>query len=167
MDGTVYMPLLGEVKLAGMTEKEAGAYLSQRYRAFLKKPYVKVSITNTRIYVLGEVGKPGVIPIPPSGISLYEVLARSGDFTDYAKRNLINIISGPLGKQTIRTIDMTSLAAINASNLMIRPNSIVYVPPRSMKAVKVTIDDYMPIVRLISTSLSAYLSVDYIINGRD
>lgn len=166
LDGTLYLPLLGVVKLAGMTEKEAGAYLTQRYRSFLNDPFVKVSITNTRIYVLGEVRGPGVIEIPPSGISLFEVLAKSGDFTDHAKRNAINIISGPLGKQTIRTIDMTSLAAINATNLMIRPNSIVYVPPRYMKAVQVTINDYLPILSLISSTLGTYLSIDYITNGR-
>ncbi len=166
IDGTLYLPLLGVVKLAGMTEKEAGVYLTQRYRSFLKEPFVKVSITNTRIYVLGEVGSPGVLPIPPSGVSIYEVMARSGDFTDHAKRNMINIISGPLGKQTIRTIDMTRLSAMNATNLMIRPNSIVYVPPRTMKAVKVTIDDYLPILSLISSALGTYLSIDYITNGR-
>lgn len=166
LDGTIYLPLLGVVKLQGMTEKEAGAYLTERLRAYLKEPFAKVAITNTRIYVLGEVGKPGVIPIPPSGVSLFEVVARSGDFTDHAKRTSINIISGPLGKQTIRTIDMTRLSAINASNLMIRPNSIVYVPPRFMKPVKVTIDDYMPILSLISSTLGTYLSIDYITNGR-
>jgi len=166
VDGTIYLPLLGEVMLKGMTEKEAGAYLSQKYKSYLKEPYVKVNITNTRIYVLGEVAKPGVITIPPSGISLYEVLAKSGDFTDHAKRNAIDIISGPLGRQTIRTIDMTSLASINATNLMISPNSIVYVPPRYMKSVKVTLDDYMPILQAISSMLGTYLSIDYVTRGR-
>jgi len=166
LDGSIYLPLMGIVKMQGKTEKEAGQYLTERFRAFLKEPFVKVSIINTRIYVLGEINKPGVVPIPPSGISLFEVVALSGDFTDHAKRTMINIISGPLGKQTIRTIDMTHLSSINASNMMIRPNSIVYVPPRYMKSVKVTIDDYMPILSLITSTLGTYLSIDYITNGR-
>jgi len=167
IDGTVYLPLLHDTKLASMTEQEASSYLTEKYRSYLTNPKVKVHIGNTRIYVLGEVMKKGVLPVAPSGISLYEVIAKSGGLTDYALRSSIKVISGPLGNQKMRFIDMTSMAALNGANLMIPPNSIVYVPPRNAKGVKVAIDDYMPILQLISTTLGTYLSIDYIVNGRD
>jgi len=167
IDGTVYLPLIHDTQLVSMTEQEASTYLTEKYRSYLTNPKVKVNIGNTRIYVLGEVKKKGVLPIAPSGISLYEVIAKSGGLTDYALRSGIKVISGPLGNQKIRFIDMTSMTLLNSTNLIIPPNSIVYVPPRNAKGIKVTIDDYMPILRLISTTLSTYLSIDYIVNGRD
>ncbi len=166
-DGTVYLPLLHDVPVASMTEREASAFLTRKYRAYLTDPKVKVHIGNTRVYVLGEVNKPGILPVHASGATLYEIIAKSGDLTDYADRRGIKIISGPLGHQTMRYIDMTHMASLNATNLMITPNSIVYVPPKGTKAVKVAIDDYMPILQLLTTTMGAYLSIDYLINGRD
>lgn len=166
-DGTVYLPLLHDVSIASMTEREASALLTRKYRAYLTDPKVKVHIGNTRVYVLGEVNKPGILPVHASGATLYEIIAKSGDLTDYADRRGIKIISGPLGNQTMRYIDMTHMASLNATNLMIAPNSIVYVPPKGTKAVKVAIDDYMPILQLLTTTMGAYLSIDYLINGRD
>jgi len=167
VDGTVYLPLLHDTKLASMTEQEASSYLTEKYRSYLTNPKIKVHIGNTRIYVLGEVNKKGVLPVKPSGISLYEVIAKSGGMTDYAVRSAIKIISGPLGNQKMRFVDMTSMAALNGANLMIPPNSIVYVPPKGTKAVKVAIDDYMPLLQLLTTTMGTYLSIDYFINGRD
>lgn len=166
-DGMIYLPLIGVTTLKGLNEREASHLLTTKYQKYLNEPYVKVQLRSTRIYVLGEVKSPGVIPISASGISIYEVLAKSGDFTDYAKRNVIKVVSGPYGKQTIRTIDLTTMTALNRTNLMIRPNSIVYVPPKYMKSVKLSIGDVTPIVSLISSLLGTYLSIDYITNGRD
>jgi len=166
-DGTIYLPLLGEITISGMSQVEASQLITHKYKKYLNKPYAKVKLKSTRVYVLGEISKPGMLPVPPSGISIFEVLAKSGDFTDDAQKEDIRVISGKLGKQTIRTINLTSMKSINNTNLMIHPNSIVYVAPRNMKEVKVNINDISPILSLISSLLGTYLSIDYISNGRD
>jgi polysaccharide export outer membrane protein len=166
-DGTIYLPLLGEISVSSMSQSELGEYLTQKYKRYFNKPHVKVKLKSTRIYVLGEISKPGVLPVPPSGVSIFEVIAKSGDFTDYAQKDEIRVISGKLGKQTIRIINLTSMKSINNTDLMIKPNSIVYIAPRSMKEVKVSVADISPIISLISSTLGAYLSIDYISNGRD
>ena len=166
-DGTLYLPIINEVRFAGLTEQEAGDLLTQSYRSYLTDPYIKVRIANKRVYVLGEVNKPGMLPISSNTISLYEVIAKSGDLTDHAKRNSIQIISGALGSQKARIVDLTKMSSLNASDLMIPANSIIYVQPRFMKSVKVAIDDFTPVLSVISSMLGTYLSIDYITNGRN
>jgi len=166
-DGTLYLPIINEVKFAGLTEQQASDLLTQSYKTYLTDPYIKVRIANKRVYVLGEVNKPGMLPISSNTVSLYEVIAKSGDLTDYAKRNSIQIISGALGSQKARIVDLTKMSSLNASDLMIPANSIIYVQPRYMKSVKIVINDFTPILNMISSTLGTYLSIDYITNGRD
>jgi polysaccharide export outer membrane protein len=166
MDGTLYLPIINEVNFQGLTEKQASDLLTQSYREYLTAPHIKVHIANKRVYVLGEVNKPGLLPISSNAVSLYEVIAKSGDLTNYAQRNSIQVISGALGNQKARIVDLTKMSSLNASDLMIPANSIVYVQPRSMKSVKVTIDDFSPILSIISSALGTFLSIDYITNGR-
>ncbi len=164
-DGTLYLPIINEIQFAGLTEQQASNLLTQNYRAYLTDPYIKVHITNKRIYVFGEVGSPGMKSITSNSISLYEVIAKSGDLTDGAQRNAIQIISGELGAQKARIIDMTKMSSLNASDLMIPANSVVYVQPRYMRSVNIAINDFSTILGLITNTLSSYLAIDYFING--
>ena len=167
MDGTLYLPMLNEVRFQGLTEKQASDFLTSRYKTYLTDPYIKVHIANKRVYVLGEVNGPGMLTISSNTVSIYEIIAKSGDLTDHAKRNAIQIISGALGAQKARVIDLTKLSSLNASDLMIPANSIIYVQPRYMKSIKITIGDFSPILGLISSMLGTYLSIDYVTNGRN
>ncbi len=164
-DGTVILPILQEVKLQGLTEKQASNLLTQKYKKYYIDPFVKVRIKNKKVYVFGENGGQ-VIPIDTQYVSLYEILAKSGGLGDSAKKNSIQIISGELGNQKARFIDMTNLASLNHSNLLIPANSIVYIRPRVMRSVTMTIGDLNTIIGLITNTFSSYLAIDYIVSGK-
>ena len=165
-DGTIYLPLLQEVVVSGFTAKELSKEFTQKYRKYLKQPYVKVAIKNHKVFVLGEVEKQGVVPIEGNSISVIEAISRSGGLTDHAARNRIRIVSKEDGKYKIRTLDMSRLSTLNIDNLMLKHNSIVYVEPRSSKALKVGVQDYLPIIQAISGVASTFLAIDYISDGR-
>jgi len=63
-DGTVSLPLIGEVKIAGLTERKASKKLQKLYARYLKKPFVKLDVLSKKVYVLGEVKQPGVFICP-------------------------------------------------------------------------------------------------------
>ena len=165
-DGTIYLPLLQEIKVAGYTAKELSKEITNRYRRYLKQPYVKVRIKNHKVFVLGEVKNEGVVPIEGNTISVIEAISRSGGLTDYASRDKIRVIAKEGGKYKIRTLDMSKLSTLNIDSLVLRNNSIVYVEPRSSKAVRVGIQDYLPILEVISRTASTMLAIDYVVNGR-
>jgi polysaccharide export outer membrane protein len=165
-DGTIYLPLLQETKVVGFTAKELSKKLTYEYSRYLKQPYVKVSIKNHKVFVLGEVEKQGIVPLKGNSISIIEALSYCGGLTDHAARNNIRIINKENGKYKIRTLDMSRLETLNIDNLILKHNSIVYVEPRSSKAIKVGVQDYLPIIQAISGIASTFLTIDYISNGR-
>jgi len=165
-NGTIYLPLLQEVQVFGFTANELSKEFTKRYKRYLKQPYVKVSIKNHKVFVLGEVKKQGIVPIEGNSISIIEAISHSGGLTDHAARNRIRIVSKEGGKYKIRTLDMSRLSTLNIDNLMLEHNSIVYVEPRNSKALKVGVQDYLPVIQAISGVLATFLTIDYISNGK-
>ncbi len=131
-DGTIYLPLIKEVNVEGLTSKELSRYLTEKYTKYLRDPYVKAQITNHRVYVFGEVAKQGVVPIAGNSISLIEALSKSGGLTGDAVLDRVRVISKINGKNILRTVNLRDFKTLNMSTLMVGNNSIVYVEPRSV-----------------------------------
>lgn len=159
-DGTIILPLLNSVHIEGLTIKELNEALTDKYRAFLKAPYIKASITNHKVFVLGEVITRGVIPIEGETISVIEAIAKSGGLTDHAVRNRIRVISEDAGKYRLHTLNLNKFSTLNSHGLMLKNNSIVYIEPKSTKAIRVSINDYLPIIQAASSILSTFLTIE-------
>jgi len=161
-DGTIVLPLLHTVNVEGLTIKELNTVLTDKYRAFLKAPYVKASVKNHKVYVLGEVNKNGVVPIEGETISVIEAIAQSGGLTDKAVRNRIRVISEQNGKYVLNTLNFNKFSTLNMQSLLLKNNSIVYVEPKNSKAVTVAINDYLPIIQAVSSVLSTFVNIKYL-----
>ena len=161
-DGKIFLPLLGDIKVSGLTVKEMNQKLQQHYAHYLKKPYIKSKIKNHRVYVLGEIENQGVVPIEGNSISIIEILSKSGGFTDHAIRNKLRIIYEEKGKFKMRTLDLTKFTTLNTKSLMVRHNSIVYVEPKNTKALAVSLNEYAPFMQAFSTVLNSFLLINYI-----
>ena len=151
--GSVILPLIGEVSIVGLTQNQAISALVKKYKKYIRNPYVLVEIQNQRIIVLGEVKKPGIVPILNGNMNIIEVLARSGDFTDVASRDDILVLRGDLRNPKVMEIDLTSLASIKQTSLILKPNDIVYVQPSSHKGVNVAVNQALPILSVITNLL--------------
>ena len=80
--GTVALPLIGEVKAAGLTTTEFAAAVETALKdGYLKNPQVSVEILNYRpFYILGEVSKPGEYPYT-NGLTVLNAVATANGFT--------------------------------------------------------------------------------------
>ena len=163
-DGTVFLPLIGDVKLQGMTTAQATKTLTEKYTKYLRHPFVTVNILNQRVYVLGDVKNPGMVPVLNETMTIFEAIARSGDFSTYGRRDNIMIIRGNINDNPeIRIIDMSHMASLRVQDLILRPNDIVYVQPRDMKATNIAISEITPILSLITQTLTTWVALDYFI----
>ena len=160
--GTVHLPLIGSIKIAGYTEDEAVKYLMHEYKKYLRNPYVTVEIMNQRVFLLGEVKQPGVVPVLNGTMNLIEAIARSGDLTDYAERRGILVIRGDLRNPDVRTIDLTQMSTIQVSSLYLKPNDIVYVQPRASKGRQIAFDEIAPPFQLLSSILAPFVNITYL-----
>lgn len=161
-DGTVPLALIGRINVAGLTKEEASDLIQKHYAQFIKTPNVNVEILNQRIYVVGEVNKPGVIPLTNESMTVIEAIAQAGDFNVYSQRTQVKVMRGDMHHPTISTIDMTKLASLSTSDLMLYSGDVVYVEPNSMRATNVNINEYLPALQLINSLITPFVNIKYL-----
>lgn len=132
-EGYVDVPMLGKIKLAGLTRRAAIEKIKSLLANHIKDPLVNIRILNFKISVLGEVNKPGVHSIQSERITLLEALSLSGDMTIYGKRNSILIIRENDGEKEIKKVDITKRDLINSPYYYLSQNDVVYVEPNKTK----------------------------------
>ncbi|WP_457594568.1 polysaccharide biosynthesis/export family protein [Hydrogenimonas sp.] len=157
-DGRVRLPLIGKIKISGLTEIEAADKLTREYKKYLRNPYVEVKIQNQKLIVLGEVKGPGVVPVTNGTMTLFEALAATGDLTDDAMRTNILILRGDLRHPKVRQVDLTDMSRLRLSSLILRPNDVVYVQPRYMKAINKEFAEKGQFFNFLNTIMSPFLT---------
>jgi polysaccharide export outer membrane protein len=97
-DGNLSLPLLGSVRLSGLTLNQAAAKLTELYgRDYLVSPKVNVTLAayaKRRFTLLGQVNRPGSYELPEGsaeGIDLLEAIAMAGGYTRIAAPERITI----------------------------------------------------------------------------
>ena len=159
--GEIPLPLIGNIKVAGLTQTQAADKITQAYKKYLNTPSVYVEVLNKRLFVLGEVKSPGVINIDKEKMTLFEALANAGDLTDAAVRNNIIIVSNKVGGgMQMRSVDLTNFDRMNYASLMLRPNDIVYVQPNGWKQFGVAASQVLSPLDPILKLASAYVVLD-------
>jgi len=164
--GFISLPLIGNVKVSGLTQTQAADYITKRYKKYLNTPSVYVEVLNKRLIVLGEVRKPGVIPMTNEKMNLFEAIANAGDLTDSAVRDSVTIVSNnPVRGIQMRTVNLTNFDTMRYASLMLRPNDIVYVKPSSWKAFRVASADYTSPLETLTKIASPFVTLKYLFDN--
>lgn len=136
-DGTIDFPIIGEIKVAGLTKKECEAMILEKIRPYLaetEKPIVTVRMSSYSIAVLGEVKTPGSFPVSREKINIFEALAMAGDMTIYGVRDRVRLIrEDAKGNKEIQILDLTDANIINSPYYYLQQNDIIYVEPSKVK----------------------------------
>jgi len=161
-DGYVRFPLIKSIHLAGLTQTEALEKVERSFSKYLKSPDIYLEVLNKRAYVIGEVKQPGEIPIMNEKLSLIQALAKAGDLTDLANREKILILRTTSEGIKKSLVSLTDTNSLNAANMMIYPNDIIYVLPNDIKAFNVNATQINPALRMITNILSPFVSIKYL-----
>src|SRR5579871_2411407 len=100
-DGKISMPLLNDVQAAGLTPSQLAQQITDGLKKFLTDPQVTVIVTqinSQRVYILGEVMKPGAYPMLPQ-MTFLQALSSAGGFTQFANEKKIYLLRQENGKQ--------------------------------------------------------------------
>jgi polysaccharide biosynthesis/export protein len=128
-DGVIELPLLGKIKLAGLSTSQARDLIKDRLTPYLKEPTVNVRVMNYKISVMGEVTRPSVYIIPNEKISLPEALSLAGDLTVFGKRENVLIVRDVDGKKEFGRINLNSREIYSSPYYYLHNNDLVYVEP--------------------------------------
>jgi polysaccharide export outer membrane protein len=123
-NGIVKFPLIGDLRLDGLTLRQAEQMAQKEYEKYYKSPFVLLSFNNKRVVVLGAPGGQ-VIPLQNENITLAEVLALAKGINNEGKAHNIRV----LRQDKVFIVDFTTLDGYKSGNMIIEPGDIVYVEP--------------------------------------
>ena len=128
-NGEIDFPVLGEIKVTGLTGKELEKELKKSLQRYLQDPVVTVRVENFQITVLGEVRNPGTFEIKNDDISLPKALGLAGDITLSGKRENILIVREENGVKTHAYLNLTKADVINSPFYYLKQDDVIYVEP--------------------------------------
>ena len=128
-DGNIQFPVLGTLKVAGLTRTELTALLTEKISTYANDPIVNVRLANFTITIIGEVSRPGTFTIQDERITLLEALGMANDLTIYGARKNVLIIREVEGKKKFATVDLTSIRTVNSPVYYLQQNDVIYVEP--------------------------------------
>ncbi|HEY4708661.1 MAG TPA: polysaccharide biosynthesis/export family protein [Candidatus Acidoferrales bacterium] len=131
-DGKISMPLLNDVRAAGLTPNQLAAQITTSLKRFVTDPQVTVIVTqinSQRVYILGEVTRTGAYPLLP-GMTLLQALSSAGGFTQFANRKKIYMFRTENGKQTKYPFDYKAVVDGKRTdeNLVLKAGDTIVVP---------------------------------------
>lgn len=128
-DGTVSMPLIGAVRIEGLTTDQAAAAISRKLRAgYLVRPEVSVSIEariRKTVTILGQAQRPGVFEIPAHrSLTLVEAIGMAGGMTRIANDKKITVKRG----SQVLTVNLRDVTTGKGNDMSLRNGDVVNIP---------------------------------------
>jgi polysaccharide export outer membrane protein len=132
--GNIEVPLIGEVKAAGLTKRQLENTLAQKLASYVRDPMVNVRFLQYNINVLGEVKQPGIKSFPTDRVTIIDAISAAGDATDFARRDNVMVIREENGQRKHYVVNMSNSRALFASPAyQLQANDVVYVSPSKNK----------------------------------
>ena len=134
-DGMISLPLTGDIKAAGFTPNQLRTTITGKLKEYMETAVVSVivqQVNSFRVFILGEVLKPGVYTLK-SKTTLLQAIAIAGGFNQFASRNKIVIIrekiedSAKTEKINIR-FDYIVYSKDEDKNFVLMPSDTIFIP---------------------------------------
>jgi polysaccharide export outer membrane protein len=150
-DGTILFPQFGKLSVEGKTLTEVRSMLLDSLAGYLVDPIVTVQYANAKIVVMGEVGHPGVLPIPDGKLTILEAITMSGDIPYTGRKDNVLIVREDNGKRDFARVDIRSHNIYKSPYFYLRQNDLVFVEPTLQKVRQQTNQTILSNVSLITS----------------
>ncbi|MDN5211467.1 polysaccharide biosynthesis/export family protein [Fulvivirgaceae bacterium BMA12] len=163
--GNIELPVIGNVKINGLTINEAQKKISSLLQqGGLESPKVVIKILSFQYTVLGEINNPGVFNNYTGKINILEALAQAGDFTDFADRKNIKIVRYENNIARVLYVNVLDRDILSNPYFYIQPNDHVIVDPLKAVNGRTSQQNIAISVSLLASIASIALLVDRLLN---
>lgn len=137
-DGSIILPAVGRVEVAGLTSDEAAKCIEEHIikANLIKDPEVTVRLLNARVAVLGAVKNPGMINLSSERNTILDVLSQCGDIADTGLRKKISLYREENGERKKYNIDLTDCDVFQNPAYYVQQNDMIYVEPNKSQSIK-------------------------------
>ena len=152
-DGEIDFPVIGKIKVAGLSSEELRVLLRDRLSEYLKDPIINIRLRNFTVTVLGQVNRPGTYPVNGERITIMEALGLAGDLTIKGKRENVMVIRDFDGTKVYHRINLKRKEAMSSPVYYLTQNDIVYVEPNKSAITASSLDNRATIAISIASIL--------------
>ena len=136
-DGTINFPVLGRIKVEGLSRLEVEQLICDKLKPYLaqsENPVVTVRINSFHFTMLGEVGSPGVKTSGREKCSILDAIAMAGDIGIQGKReNIMLIREAADGGKSVHRLNILDPSIMKSPYFYLQQNDVIYVEPNSIK----------------------------------
>ena len=135
-DGSVRIPMIGEIAIAGLTEEKARIKIEHAINLFFKEEvYVRLRTGGIRFTAIGEFSSTGMKTILKNRATIFDALALAGDSNLLAKRNELLLIRQYDEGTRIHQINLNDRELLASPYYFIQPNDILYLRPMKIRQI--------------------------------
>ena len=154
-DSTIKVPLIGYIKVAGLTMQELETLMEEKLAHYYKDPFVIARIDNKRIFVFNSGNSARIYQLQNQNTTLFEVLAATGGVPSNSNASRIKVIRGNSKNPEIYLIDLSKIDGIDEANMIMHAGDIVYIDP-FINYANFIVSDIGGIMGLLSSVIIVY-----------
>lgn len=149
--GDIYFPILGNVRVAGLTLEQVRQLLKEQLSEYLNQPIVIIKYAYKKVTVLGEVQAPGNYLYTKDKLTIFEAIGMSGDLTIHGNRKEIYLLREEADSIIKNKVDLTKDEIIFSQFYYIQPDDVIYVKSRKSSKWLITSTPISTLLASIST----------------
>ncbi len=161
-NGEIDFPVVGAVKIAGLSPEETKVLLKEKLSEYLKNPIINIRLKNFTITVLGEVNRPGTYEVVGEQITVLEAIGLANDLTIKGRRDNVMVIRDFNGTKVYNRVNLTRKEALNSPVYYLTQNDVVYVEPNKSAVTSSALDNratiWVSIASVLITSTTLILT---------
>ena len=151
-DGYVELPVIGDVKLSGLTIFQAQETLKEQYTQQYVDPFVQLKVVNQRVIVFpGSGSEAKVVPLLNANTTLMEALALAGGIAERGRAKHVKVMRQTPSKREVYLIDLSTMDGLYYADMVVQANDYIYVEPVKQVSREV-IQEIAPIVSILTSA---------------
>lgn len=155
-NGDIEFPVLGSIKLLGLSPSQAKELLTEKLNDYLKDPIINIRLRNFTVTILGAVSRPGTYPVNGEQITIIEAIGLAGDLDIRGKRDNVMVIRDFNGTKIYTRVDLTKKDVLSSPAYYLTQNDVVYVEPNKSLITSSSLDNRASLtISILSTLITS------------
>ena len=160
--GYINFPLLGMVKVSGLTIFEIEKKIAKELEMYEKGMHVVARLGGVRFSLVGEFNRPGKYVVMQNQLNIFEAIATGGDLKEIARRDKIVLLRQYPDGAKIHYLDVLDKNIIGSPYFYLQPNDVIYVEPLKRRAYGVGVNGLQTLTTLLSIISTTLVVVTFL-----
>jgi len=154
--GVAELPIIGEVKIEGLTLAQCEDTLEKRFSVEYQEPFVQVRVTNQRVIVFpGNGSDAKVVPLMNNNTTLMEAIAQAGGISERGKARVVKVMRREGEQRVVYKLDLSTIEGLKYADMVVQGNDYIYVEPNPELA-RGIVREVAPILSIFSSALVVF-----------